>query len=162
MQIGDLITPDHIAAQINVANKKRALEVLSKLLTSANQDLCVHDVLDALLARERLGTTALGSGIAIPHGRLDSLENPIGAFIQLVRGIDFDAPDQQPVDLLFALLVPSQANDLHLKLLAQLATLFHNPESGHRLRVSSDRETLYRTLLEWDTHNAVRITPAST
>jgi PTS system nitrogen regulatory IIA component len=120
--------------------------MLSILLASAVPDYTEAEIFDSLVARERLGSTGLGDGVALPHGRLRGLKQPIAALVTLGKGIDFDAIDQQPVDLLYALLVPEESNDEHLKILAQLAGLFSNPDFCSRLRSCNDSNQCFQLI----------------
>ena len=106
MQIIDIITSGRIVTGVQATSKKRALEMASELLAGSNEALGQAEVFGALLGREKLGSTGLGHGVALPHGRLASCEQPVGALLVLAEPIDFDAVDGQPVDLLFAMLVP--------------------------------------------------------
>jgi PTS system nitrogen regulatory IIA component len=130
----DLITEERIRSRAEVTSKKRLLESLAVLLAPASDGLAPAEIFDRLNERERLGSTGLGSGVALPHARLGGIESAIGAFVQLRAGVDFDAPDDRPVDLAFALLVPQEANDVHLGLLAGLASRFSDPELRRALR----------------------------
>lgn len=149
MQVGDLISIERIAAAEDVTSKKKALERLSELLTRGEDDISRAEVFDSLVARERLGGTGLGHGVALPHGRVKNNRKTRGAFIQLFEGIDFDALDQQPVDLLFALLVPEESTDEHLQVLARLAEMFSSREFRDRLREARTPEALYELLSQW-------------
>jgi len=140
MSTTELLNPERIAFQQDSSSKKRSLEVLSDLLAGAVPDYTQAEIFDSLVARGRLGSTGLGNGVALPHGRLRSLKQPIAALLTLKQGIDFDAIDRQPVDLLYALLVPESSDEEHLKILAQLAALFSNPEFCSRLRNCSSSE----------------------
>lgn len=133
-----------IAPKQSIASKKRALDEISKLLsTSVGENTTHMDILDALSARERLGSTGLGHGIALPHGRMPELESPAAAVITLDKGIDFDSPDHEPVDILFALLMPKNCNDEHLKILAGLAKLFIQEDLRQQLRnANTSKEVL--------------------
>jgi PTS system nitrogen regulatory IIA component len=111
-------------------------------------------VFDSLFARERLGSTGLGHGVAIPHGRIKGLREAVGVLIRLKQPILFDAPDGKPVSLLFVLLVPDQATDLHLQLLSELAQLFSSKALREKLLAAQDAETLYRLVSEWGQHAA--------
>lgn len=154
MQIGELLSLDRVADSTDVSSKKRTLELLSSLLSSGDNGLSADEIFDTLLARERLGSTGLGAGVAIPHGRIKGIDKTVGAFVKLHDGVDFDAPDKQPVDLLFALLVPEECTNTHLDILAQLARLFRDDHAVDQLRKSTNRETLYRILTEWGARNA--------
>lgn len=148
MQIIDIIDPERIITGVQVGSKKRALELLSERLADSTPELGQAETFSALLGREKLGSTGLGHGVALPHGRLQGCNRPVGALMVLDQPIDFDAVDGQPVDILFAMLVPEASTDEHLQLLAQLAELFGDPANCQRLR-SSDRDGLYRLLTEW-------------
>jgi len=140
MQTSELLHPTRISCLQDSSSKKRSLEMLSILLASAVPDYTEAEIFDSLVARERLGSTGLGNGVALPHGRLRCLKQPIAALVTLREGIDFDAIDQQPVDLLYALLVPEESNDEHLRILAHLAGLFSNPDFCNRLRSCNDSD----------------------
>lgn len=149
MQLTDLLTVERIGCDVQAASKKRAIEKLSTLIAAGNEQVSEAVVFDSLLARERLGSTGLGRGVAIPHGRVKDSERAIGAFMRLEQSIDFDAVDKQPVDLLFALLVPEHATDEHLQLLAQLAEMFSNGELVERLRQAKDADALFDEIRRW-------------
>ncbi len=124
------------------------LEELSKLLAAKDTSLSYIEVFDCLVAREKLGSTGLGNGIAIPHGRLKGGKKTIAAFMQLQYGIDYDALDQAPVDLLFALLVPEDSTDEHLQTLSHLAEMFSNTETLEQLRSGTTADRIYKILTE--------------
>lgn len=151
MQITQLISPERVACDVDAHSKKRALEFLSELISNGEDTVSTTDVFNSLIARERLGGTGVGYGVAIPHGRLRNTELTLGAFIKLNSGIDFDAADNQPVDLLFALLVPEESTEEHLQTLAQLAAMFSDDEFRHKLREAQDADTLHNLLVEWQT-----------
>lgn len=142
----DLIPPERIRCGVQVASKKRLIETLAELLATAHPRLQTATVFEHLIERERLGSTGLGHGIALPHARIEHIPQAVGAFVQTVQGVDYDAADGQPVDLAFALLVPETANEEHLRLLAHLATLFSNPEVRARLRAAQDSEQVLAAL----------------
>lgn len=142
--LDELVTPERVVADVDVHSKKRALERLSTLLAEAAPNLPAAEIFDSLLKRERLGSTGLGQGIAIPHGRLAGLEHPIGALITLREPVAFDAADDAPVDLVFALLVPEQCSDEHLQILSRLAELFREPRFTRSLREAHDSAELFR------------------
>ena len=151
MQLIDIITPERVAVQIPATSKKRALESLSEIIaTHSDLTLDAHDIFASLIARERLGTTAIDHGVAIPHGRVSNSSETIGAFVQLSDGIDCDALDQQTVNLMFGLLVPEESTEEHLQLLARLAQMFGDAELREQLRTAPDSQTLYSLLIDWD------------
>ncbi|AOV17951.1 PTS sugar transporter subunit IIA [Acidihalobacter aeolianus] len=153
MHIGELLTSDRIVNDADIHSKKRALEALSELLAQGAQ-VSSHEVFDTLLARERLGSTGLGHGVAIPHARIAGLEQTQAAFIKLKEGVDFDAPDREPVDLLFALAVPETCTNEHLETLARLARLFSDPATVHQLRNAHDGAATLDLLNDWDARHA--------
>jgi PTS system nitrogen regulatory IIA component len=148
MQLANLLDSEHVMSKVKSASKKRALEEISRLIVKGEPDLSQTDVFECLIARERLGSTGLGKGVAIPHGRLKSGNKTLAAFIQLDAGVDFDSPDGEPVDLLCALLVPQESTEEHLQILASLTEMFRNPELRDHLRQAADDEALYQALSE--------------
>lgn len=149
MQIADILDIERVNNNVDVQSKKRALEELSRLIVNNQPQLDSTVVFDSLISRERLGTTCVGHGIAIPHGRISDCNKITGAMIQLVEGVDFDAVDNQPVDILFALAVPEESNDEHLQVLAQLAKMFSNDDFRQRLRAAKSSEELYQIVTDW-------------
>jgi PTS system nitrogen regulatory IIA component len=149
MQVSELLDLDRISCNTHAASKKRVLEQLSQLLASSQSQLSQNQVFDSLLSRERLGSTGLGRGVAIPHGRVSGSDKTVLAMIKLQEGVDYDAVDQQPVDLLFALLVPEHSTEEHLQLLSQLAQMLSDAELVDRLRSAADARTLLTTMREW-------------
>jgi PTS system nitrogen regulatory IIA component len=129
-----LINETRIRARAEVTSKMRLLEALAELLAPAAVHCSAASVFDLLNERERLGSTGLGEGIALPHARIAGIEDAVGAFVQLRDGVSFDAPDDRPVDLAFGLLVPQDATEAHLKLLAGLAERFSEPRLRAALR----------------------------
>ena len=145
MTITDLVAPEAILPALKVNSKKQALQELAAKaaeLTGQNE----RAVFEVLLQREKLGTTAVGYGVAIPHDKLPKLEKIFGLFARLDRPIDFEAMDGQPVDLVFLLLAPEGAGADHLKALARVARLLRDPAVTHKLRASQDAESLYAVL----------------
>ncbi len=144
MQILDILSPERAQAGVAAASKKRALEIAAGTVEKA---VGISDaaprIFDALLARERLGSTALGEGVAVPHCRLPGCDRTVGVLLQLAEGIDFDAPDSQPVDLLFILVVPEQATDEHLQLLGRVAGMFNDADARQALREARSAADLY-------------------
>jgi nitrogen PTS system EIIA component len=145
MPLTDFVAPNAVIPALKVNNKKQALQELAARaaeLTGQNE----RAILDILLQREKLGSTAVGSGIAIPHGKLPRLGRLFGLFARLERPIDFDALDGQPVDLVFLLLAPEGAGADHLKALARVARLLRDPEIAHKLRDSRDVNAIFAVL----------------
>jgi PTS system nitrogen regulatory IIA component len=145
MEIEDLITPARVMPRLKATSKKHVLQELAKRAAELT-GLHERAVFDVLLERERLGTTGVGNGIAIPHGKLPEIKELFGLFARLDEPVDFDAIDEQPVDLVFLLLAPEGAGADHLKALARVARLLRDPDVAHKLRDSRDVEALYSVL----------------
>lgn len=149
MDLIDLIAPGRVVCNCPVASKKRVIETLSELLATGQADLSARLIFDSLIGRERLGSTGLGHGVALPHGRFNPAQTAIGAFLKLDQGVDFDAIDRQPVDLIFGLLVPDHYTDEHLKILARLAEMFSDQSFCQRLRDADSDPALFEQLRDW-------------
>ncbi len=147
MKIADILTPERVVLDAALETKQAVLEALAGLLAQANPALNESAILDSLLARERLGTTGLGAGIAIPHGRAAQAAGAIGAFVRTRRPVAYAAIDKAPVDLFFALCVPAGAAAEHLALLAELAKLFNVPRLVQALRHSASAPETYALLI---------------
>lgn len=151
MQLSDIITPERVASNVEANSKKRALEKISDIIaTNSDTQMGASEIFDSLIARERLGTTAIDHGVAIPHGRIKNSEETIGAFVQFSNGIDCDALDHQSVNLMFALLVPEESTEEHLHLLARLAKMFSNADLRESLQNAHNDKALYDLLIQWD------------
>lgn len=153
MNIGDLLAADRVHCTAEVSSKKRALEMLGEMLSNRLPKLTTGEIFDSLLARERLGSTGLGHGVAIPHGRLEGADEACAALLRLDRGVDYDAPDSEPVDILFALVVPSNSSEEHLEILAVLARMFSDPETLAQLRDAGSTREILGLLGQWHTGN---------
>lgn len=149
MQVFDILTRERVVCGIKARSKKAILEALANLIASLAPELASAEIFNSLLSRERLGSTGLGHGVAIPHGRINHGSRTYGAFARTEEGIDFDALDNQPVDLFFSLLVPDKATDQHLAILAQLAEMFSDDEFLARLRASRSHDELFELLTTW-------------
>ena len=149
MNLSKLLSTDSVVCDADVHSKKRALEYLAELLAKESSKADAFEIFQHLTEREKLGSTSLGHGVAIPHARTSDSDRAIGAFIKLEHGIDFDSPDNQPTDLLFALMVPEHYTDEHLEILSELASRFSDEGLCHSLRTSSDSEELYKRLTGW-------------
>ncbi|MFA6310472.1 MAG: PTS IIA-like nitrogen regulatory protein PtsN [Sterolibacterium sp.] len=136
-QIAKLLPPSNILLNLDASSKKRVFD-LAGLMFENNQGIARSTVYDALFAREKLGSTGLGQGIAIPHGRIKGLKEAVGGFLRLAVPVQFDAPDGKPVNLLFVLLVPEAATEHHLQILSELAQLFS--DRGFRERLATARD----------------------
>ena len=136
-----ILDPQSVLLDDNSPSKKRVLERAAHLLSVADTTL-TEGIFERLLERERLGSTGLAGGVALPHARMPGVSGSHGAFIRLAEPIDFDSLDGQPVDLVFALLVPEEATEEHLRLLAELAGLFKDPDTCERLRQGDAKQVL--------------------
>lgn len=146
--LNQILTPSRTVCRVAGVSKKRLFETIASVVCDDLPTLSYDDVLDHLIAREKLGSTGLGGGIAIPHCRVSNCLAPIGALLSLEEPIAFDAPDEQPVDLLFVLLVPEEAHQQHLDILAEVAHLFSEEHFCRTLRDTTDSQTLYELALE--------------
>jgi len=149
MQLEEILSLERCHCRIEGVSKKRILTKISEIVSENIESLEVGEVFDALMAREQLGTTGLGNGIAIPHCRLAPCENIIGALITLDVAVNFDSLDNKPVDILFVLLVPREENDEHVRTLAELATLFNDEDFCYTIRHTNDREDLYNIAITY-------------
>ena len=149
MQLSELLTPDRIDCRAHSGSKKRVLERISAMLAVPEAALDKNAIFESLFSRERLGSTGLGHGVAIPHGRIKECDQTVGALVTLENGIDFDAMDNQKVDLLFALLIPENSTDEHLQILAKLAEMFNDQDFVSRLREAMDADTLMDEIKNW-------------
>ena len=153
MELTDLITPDHVIARMRATSKKQALQELARRSAEVS-GLEQREIFDILLERERLGTTGIGRGIAIPHGKHDRLNSLVGVFARIDKAIDFDAVDGEPVDLLFLLLAPPSAGADHLKALAKVSRTLRDQTICTQLRGCEDADGIYALLAGTSTSNA--------
>jgi nitrogen PTS system EIIA component len=153
MEISDLIEPRAVVPNLRAANKKQLLQEIARRAAEITGEP-ERAIFDVLLERERLGTTGVGAGIAIPHGKLPGLKRLYGLFVRLETPIDFESIDEQPVDLVFLLLAPGGAGADHLKALARVSRLLRDRTVCEKLRGSDNAEALYALLTENATSNA--------
>ena len=153
MSLTDLIPPGGVVADVAATSRKQALHALSEL---AQRTLTVpaRPVLDAVTERERLGSTGVGDGVAIPHARTDLVDRVCGVFVRLKHPVDFDSVDGRPADLLFLLLAPEEAGAEHLKALAQVSRLFRRQEIRRALRAAPDANAISAILASGVRSNA--------
>ncbi|MEI6661282.1 MAG: PTS sugar transporter subunit IIA [Comamonadaceae bacterium] len=147
-RLASLLPPEQVLAQVDVTSKKRAFEEAGLLFENLH-GLSRALITDSLFSRERLGSTGLGHGVAIPHGRIKGLKSPMAAVFQLLAPIGFDAPDDLPVTLLIFLLVPEAATQKHLEILSEIAELLSDVELRQRLTASTDAAELHGLLTGW-------------
>jgi nitrogen PTS system EIIA component len=147
MRLTDLITPEAILPSLKAASKKQALTELSEK-AAALTGLSAREIFDALLHRERLGSTGIGEGIAIPHGKLPNINKILGIFARLERPVDFEALDGAPVDLVFLILTPESSGADHLKALACAARLLRDGQMVATLRATRDAHALYSLMTQ--------------
>ena len=151
MDLADLIAPEAVYPSLKAKTKKQVLQELAQKAAALTR-VDAREIFDTLLQREHLGSTGVGRGIAIPHGRLATLPNIVSVFARLDEPIDFEALDNEPVDLIFLLLAPEHAGADHLKALARISRLLREPSTIERLRASRDRAALYSVLTEPAVH----------
>jgi nitrogen PTS system EIIA component len=153
MSLSDLIKPDAVLSPLRVNGKKQALQEMSERAASVS-GLSPREIFDAVLQRERLGSTGVGDGAAVPHGKLAKCERIFGVFARLERPIDYEAPDGLPVDLMFMLIAPETAGADHLRALAMGARVLRNGAMAAQLRAARDPAALYALLTMAPTSNA--------
>ena len=143
LTIDNILVPELALCRVPASSKKRVLEYIAEQIHHRDETLSETQIFNNLIGRERLGSTGIGQGIAIPHCRLEGLDHVVGVLLTLEESVEFDAIDNQPVDLVFALVVPKEATSEHLELLSQLAEKFNERSFCDRLRQSEDDNTLY-------------------
>ena len=145
--LSDILVPERTVRHAQGASKKRLFETIAQIVCGDQPSLDYNSVLDKLVEREELGSTGLGNGIAIPHCRVENCATPLGTLVSLAEGIPFDAPDDQPVDLLFILLVPAEAHQQHLDILAEIARNFGQADYCNGLREARSDRALFEAAL---------------
>lgn len=153
MALSDLLSADSVLGSLSATNRKQALQIMSEA-AAAKLDLDSRVIFDAVMERERLGSTGVGDGVAIPHARLEGLEHVFGLFARLKNPIDFDAIDGRPVDLIFLLLAPEEAGAEHLKALARISRIFRREDLRTHLRATDTRDGMIAVLTLQDESNA--------
>ena len=146
--ISKILPLENVILDTDSTSKKRIFERVG-ILFENTQQIARSQVFDSLFAREKLGSTGLGQGVAIPHGRIKNLRDAVAAFVKSQAPIPFDAPDGQPVNLIFVLLVPERATDLHLQLLGQLAQMFSDKSFREKLQSSNDPAVIHQMFADW-------------
>ena len=147
--LDQILAPECVRCDVPAASRKRTLQVLGEIFADADPALTAQGVFDLLVARERLGSTGLGEGCALPHARVPGLGRTLAAFLRLGKGVDFDAPDHVPVDLVFGLLVPQESTDEHLETLAAIARGFADDRVRASVR-SAEEPARIREILAAD------------
>ena len=147
MKFSNLIKIDQIQLNLSASSKKKALEAISQIITDNYPEYNTNKVFETLIERERLGSTGIGHGVALPHGRMAECTDAVGVFISLSEGIDYDAIDREPVKLIFALLIPEHFTEEHLQILARLAEFFRDKNNRQMLENATSAETVYNQLI---------------
>ncbi len=153
--VAKLLPPENVVLGLSVSSKKRLFEQIG-FLFEGKHGIGKGQVFDSLFARERLGSTGLGQGVAIPHGRIKGLKEALGAFVRLEQPVPFDAPDGKPVSLVFAMLVPEQATERHLEILSELAQMFSDRELREAMAQAADAAALQKLIADWQPDAAGR------
>jgi PTS system nitrogen regulatory IIA component len=152
-QISPLLPAEHVLIGLDVGSKKRLFEQVG-LLFENSRHIARAKVFESLFEREKLGSTGLGHGVAIPHGRIKGLKETLCAFARTEAGIPFESPDGEPVRLVFAMLVPEHATEQHLQILSELAQMFSDEQLRKALLAAADLQTTHRLLTEWSPYAA--------
>ena len=148
-RLAAILPASNVLVNVDASSKKRVFERVG-LLFENNQGIARSTVFDSLFAREKLGSTGLGQGVAIPHGRIAKLRDATAAFVKTTHPIPFDAPDGLPVSLIFVLLVPERATDLHLQILGELAQMFSDTQFRSHLLASTDIADIHQLFQDWN------------
>ncbi len=146
MHLSDYLNADCVRHNVEAGSKKSVLETLSEILATAYPSITTQDIFNCLVSREKLGSTGLGNGVALPHGRLASIDQPACVFLQLNKPVDFEASDNKPVDLIIGLIVPEESTDQHLRILSAIAEKFSQPDFTASLRTSETPQQLLALL----------------
>lgn len=146
--ISKILTSECVLLDAESTSKKRVFERVG-ILFENTQNIARSQVFDSLFAREKLGSTGLGQGVAIPHGRVKGLRDAVAAFVKMETPIPFDAPDGLPVNFIFVLLVPERATDLHLQILGELAQMFSDQKFRDELTKTNDAVTIHKLFNDW-------------
>jgi PTS system nitrogen regulatory IIA component len=157
--VSRLLPLNHVLLDLDVSSKKRLFEQIGLLFENSRQ-MSRARVFDSLFDREKLGSTGLGYGVAIPHGRLKALKEPVCAFVRTAAPIAFESPDGQPVNLVFAMLVPEHATEAHLELLSELAQMFSDAQLREALATTADIQAAHRLITEWSPYAPAQRTAA--
>ena len=157
--VSRLLPLNHVLLDLDVSSKKRLFEQIGLTFENSRQ-IPRARVFDSLFDREKLGSTGLGYGVAIPHGRIKTLKEPVCAFVRTASAIAFEAPDAQPVNLVFAMLVPEHATEAHLELLSELAQMFSDAELRDALATTADIQAAHRLITEWSPYAPAQRTAA--
>ena len=153
--IAKLLPESNVIIDLDVSSKKRVFEHVG-LLFENNNSIARSQVFDSLFAREKLGSTGLGQGVAIPHGRIKGLKDAVGSVVRTRQPIPFDAPDAQNVSIVFVLLVPDRATDMHLQILSELAQMFSDKAFREKLIAAPSAAELHRLVTQWQPHAATQ------
>ena len=156
--IAKLLPVANVMLDVDVSSKKRVFEQVG-LLFENNHHIARSQVFDSLFAREKLGSTGLGQGVAIPHGRIKGLKEALGALVRMKQPVPFDAPDGQAVGLIFVLLVPDRATDAHLQILSELAQMFSDKAFREQLLAAAGAPQLHELINQWQPHAAGQHSP---
>jgi len=156
--IAPLLPVSNVMLDVDVSSKKRVFEQVG-LRFENNHNIARSQVFDSLFAREKLGSTGLGQGVAIPHGRIKGLKEARGALVRMKQPVPFDAPDGQAVGLIFVLLVPDRATDIHLQILSELAQMFSDKAFRERLLAAPSAPELHQLITQWQPHASGQHSP---
>lgn len=156
--VAKILSPSHVVVDLQASSKKRLFEQAG-LLFENHDKIARSVVFDSLFAREKLGSTGLGQGVAIPHGRIKGLKEALGAFLRLAQPVPFESPDGQPVSLAFILLVPEKATEKHLQILSELAQMFSDKAFRERMMAAPTAAEMHQLITDWQPHGAGQHSP---
>lgn len=147
MELSDFLSQDAVVINIKASSKKQVLQALSEKASELTS-LSARQIFDTIVQREKLGSTGVGNGVAIPHGKFDKYDRITGLFVRLDSPVDFDALDEQPVDIIFMLIAPEEAGADHLKALSRVARVLRDPQRNAAIRSAADADSIYANLID--------------
>jgi len=150
MKLSEIIEEEDIISDLKASDKKSVLEELSEVISNHEPSINKKDIVKVLMERERLGTTGIGDGVAIPHGKLNGVRQPLISFGRSKKGMDFDAMDGQPAYLFFLLIAPENSSGIHLEILARIAKVLKNSSFRKKLMEADTRKECYQTIIQSD------------
>ena len=150
MKLPEIIEEDYIIPELKAKDKREVLEELAQVISNRDPSIDKGDLVKVLVERERLGSTGIGDGVAIPHGKMNGVRHPIISFGRSKQGLDFDSMDGQPAHLFFLLIAPEDSSGIHLQVLARIAKILKNRAFRMKLMEPSTRKELYQTIIETD------------
>ena len=150
MKLSEILKQGDIVPELKSNDKEGVLEELAEVVCGHNSLIVKEDLVDVLTERERLGTTGIGDGVALPHGKINNLKHPLISFGRSIQGVNFDSMDGQPVNIFFLLVAPENLSDVHLQILSRIARILKHSTTRQRLREAQTRDDIYKIIIQFD------------